>query len=801
MKLVRVAAATTGLATAALAFSAAGALGATAHTAVSGSLGGGLTTATSGLGLWVKVGKKTYKTTTVASSTQAHGVQAILFNTSDPAKRKIDVRLSPAVGGVMSLTATSTGTAPDSIGIDFKAVKNERWFGFGERADMVSRGGTAGASTVENYVSDGPWQPNEWKGVGATLPPGGSRGRMDSTYFPIPWTLSTRGYGVLIDRDETSRFAFGGKTAKTWSLDVDGAKLALRVFAAGTPAKTLGLYTSTTGRQPAAAAAWYFGPWFQAPGDPATQIATLKDAGSPTSVSMTYSHYLPCGSDRGHESAMIDRANLWHGAGMAVTTYFNPMVCDGYSEAFDPAVAAGALTKKADGTPYVYRYVASTTFHVGQYDFTNPLGVSQFQGLLQRAVDHGYDGWMEDFGEYTPLDSVATDGTPANAMHNLYPRLYHKAASDFADKAGKPLARFQRSGWSGTAKYAQVVWGGDPSTDWGFDGISSVVKNGIGMGLSGVSLWGSDIGGYFSLSSSVALLSSELLKRWVEVGFASGVMRNETDGVTASYVPRPQVTNPDVLPIWTKYSRLRTQLYPYLAAAQKQYDATGIPIMRALLLDYPTDSKAVAADTEYGFGPDVIAAPVLTKGATSRTAYLPKGTWVDLWRSAQMNPTTGGLEPTGAKLLTGAKDQTVAAPIDQIPLFVKAGAAIPLLTPDVWTLSPYGSDVIHLSDRESQRRIVAFPRGTWTGALGPAETLSSTEGTNTWALAIGGSKSRTYSIEASLGTLNHPFTPCSIKVGNTTLSPGSWSYKSSSKVLKATVTTTAATVTVKSACS
>ncbi|MEI7890153.1 MAG: hypothetical protein WCI34_07565, partial [Actinomycetes bacterium] len=207
-------------------------------------LTGGLNTASSSLGLWIKIGTKTYKSgSTVSSSTDGNGTQTIVFATSDPARRKISVTLGAEAGGIRPLSAVSTGGpgAPDSIGIDFKAVKNERWFGFGERADMVSRGGSAGASTVENYVSDGPWQPNEWRGVGATLPPGGSRGRMDSTYYPVPWTLSTRGYGVLIDRNDTSHFTFGGKTAKTWSVDVAGGTLALRVFAGGTPAQTLAL--------------------------------------------------------------------------------------------------------------------------------------------------------------------------------------------------------------------------------------------------------------------------------------------------------------------------------------------------------------------------------------------------------------------------------------------------------------------------------------------------------------------------------------------------------------------------------
>ncbi|MEI7890316.1 MAG: hypothetical protein WCI34_08390, partial [Actinomycetes bacterium] len=224
------------------------------------------------------------------------------------------------------------------------------------------------------------------------------------------------------------------------------------------------------------------------------------------------------------------------------------------------------------------------------------------------------------------------------------------------------------------------------------------------------------------------------------------------------------------------------------------------PMMRALMLNWPKDAKAVAADDEYQFGPDLLVAPVLAAGATTRKAYLPAGSWIDLWRSARMNPSTGALEPTGSTVLAGGADRTVAAPIDQIPLFVKAGAAIPLISPDVWTLSNYGTGVVHLSDRQDQRRIVTFPRGAWTGALGPGETLSSTEGTNTWALAIGGSATRTYSIEAALGTLNKPFVPCAVKLGTATLPTSAWSYNAASKVLTISATTRTGTVTAKSSC-
>ena len=772
---------------------------------------GGVRTAVPVTGLWFKEGTKTYKATTLVKGiTNSTGVIAngdgwiMSWKTSDPKHRVIDLAIHPSSTGVQTISAQVTGasTTPASIGIEFAAAKGERWAGFGERADAVIRGGGTKAQQVENYVSDGPWQPNEWDGVGKALPAGGSRGRLDATYFPVPWAMSTRSYGVLVDNNETSRFTFPSTSGKTWSTDVDGGLLKLRIFSAPDPAALLALYTQTTGRQPAAAAPYYFGPWLQAPGDPATVISKLKAAGSPTSLSMTYSHYLPCGSDRGHEQAMIDRANLWHEAGMAVTTYFNPMVCNTYGEVFPSAAAAGALAKKPNGDTYVYRYLASSIFNVGQFDFTSPAGDSIFKGLLQRAVDHGYDGWMEDFGEYTPLDATSSDATPGPAMHNLYPRLYHRSASEFAGSTSRPLARFQRSGWSGTAPYAQVVWGGDPSTDWGFDGLSSVVKDGLGMGMSGISLWGSDIGGYFSISDAVPALTSELLKRWVEVGFASGVMRNETDGLVGARKPltRPQVTDEDVLPIWSKYSKLRTQLYPYLSAAQKQYDSTGMPIMRSLLLTHPTDPKAITKEDEYMFGPDMLVAPVLAAGASTRKAYLPKGSLVDLWRSAAVSPTSGALEPSGAALKSGGTDVTVPAPIDQLPIFVKAGAVLPLISPDVFTLANYGSDVIHLGDREDSRRLVAFPRGSWSGALGVGETMSSTEGAGRWTLTLNGSSSRSYAISAALGSLTAPFTPCAVKLGTTTLPSSDWSYNAATKILRITATLKAGSISAAASC-
>src|SRR3712207_7341215 len=107
---------------------------------------------------------------------------------------------------------------------------------------------------------------------------------------------------------------------------------------------------------------------------------------------------------------------------------------------------------------YQYRYSTADQFLVSQVDFTSPGGRDFFGRLLRDAIDDGFDGWMEDFGEYTPPDARSADGTPGAAMHNLYPTLYHRTATEQTANAGRPIANYVRSGWTGTAAHARIVW-------------------------------------------------------------------------------------------------------------------------------------------------------------------------------------------------------------------------------------------------------------------------------------------------------------------------------------------------------
>jgi alpha-glucosidase (family GH31 glycosyl hydrolase) len=718
--------------------------------------------------------------TAVLSSTEGKRAYTAQLATTDPS-RTIGLRLSRSEKGVIALSAIVSGSnpQPDAVGIGFSAPKDERYFGFGERSNAVDQAG----ETVEDYVSDGPYQPEEYPLINLFTPPWGLRdGHADATYYPVPWLLSSKGYGVLVGNPEASYFRLGSDQPGGWSVEVTptpeggetGApvvgeinQLLLRFFAGPTPAKALGRFTAVTGRQPKPASPWLLGPWYQADGDEATEIAALRQADAPFSAIQTYTHYLPCGAQVGQEQAEADRVARAHDAGVAITTYFNPMICTNYQLAYQRAVDAGALTKDVTGNPYLYRYGANVdqNFMVSQFDFFTDTGRQQYGELLDQAVAAGYDGWMEDFGEYTPLDSRSGAGVLGTLTHNPYPTEYHCAAFDAIEAQDRPIVRFQRSGWTGSARCAQVVWGGDPTTAFGFDGLRSAVTQALSAGASGVAVWGSDIGGFFALGANA--LTPELLTRWVQLGAVSPVMRTEANGVAVPSKARPQVLDPDQIQNWRRYTKLHTQLYPYLSGALKEYRQTGMPVMRQLGLEYPDDERAAGTSDEFLVGDSLLAAPVLDQGATARSLYLPRGKWVDLWRSAKYRSGPGEIDLRKAKVLRGKRTVTVPAPLDQLPLMVRVGAVIPMLPASVDTLAPYGKNaqgVESLADVRARLRLLAFPKR-------PVIPIPD--------------DARHVEVEATLATLKDPFVPCALELDGKSLSRSAWSLNRNTGVLEA----------------
>ena len=211
--------------------------------------------------------------TAVSSAVRKAGALRMTVQTSDSQGATFALRISRAGEGIIEVEATLEGSTAEVLGIGaaWTATPDEHFYGLGERADAVQHRG----ARVESYVSDGPWTKDSRAVISALLPAPGFRARDDATYFPVPWILSSRGYGVLVDNDETAYHDLATpRRPDVWSIEVVGAPegmaarpapstLRFRVFAGPRPADVLRRFTAAVGRQPPPAAPWVFGPWYE----------------------------------------------------------------------------------------------------------------------------------------------------------------------------------------------------------------------------------------------------------------------------------------------------------------------------------------------------------------------------------------------------------------------------------------------------------------------------------------------------------------------------------------------------------
>ena len=232
------------------------------------------------------------------------------------------------------------------------------------------------------------------------------------------------------------------------------------------------------------------------------------------------------------------------------------------------------------------------------------------------------------------------------------------------------------------------------------------------------------------------------------------------------------------LGVWRRYTKLHTEPNPTGAPPMRSTGDSGMPILRALALAFPDDEVGAAREDQFMAGPDLLAAPVLTPGATRRRLHLPAGAWIDWWRSVHERPTDGGFDLAQARLLKGPTDTTLPAPRDQLPLLVRAGAVLPLLSADVDTLADrYAAPgVVTAAQRESTRSVLAFPRGTTRRRMGDGERLTSIERRGRWELRVRGKRRRTYRLQASVRAMRTPFVPARVTLSGRPVKRRRWSY-------------------------
>ncbi|MGC1783483.1 MAG: TIM-barrel domain-containing protein [Acidobacteriaceae bacterium] len=277
-------------------------------------------------------------------------------------------------------------------------------------------------------------------------------------------------------------------------------------------------------------------------------------------------------------------------------------------------------------------------------------------------VDMGVDGWWPDQG----------DGFDA-ASHLARNRMYFEGQQMY--RPNRRVYALHRNGYAGMQRYASFLWSGDIDSSW--ETLRTHIPNAINTGLSGIPYWGTDIGGFVPTQE----YTGELYVRWFQFGAFNPLFRSHgrdwrlhlpwgwnTGKIgfpeTRRFHPDPaELHNAAVEPICRKYLELRYQLMPYLYSAVQQTCDTGLPVIRALWLHYPEDATAVARRDEYLYGRDRLVAPVAEKGAGSRSLYLPRGTWYDFWTQTK---------------LEGGREITRNVDLATIPLYVRAGAVLPM---------------------------------------------------------------------------------------------------------------------------
>ena len=531
---------------------------------------------------------------------------------------------------------------------------------------------------------------------------GGVKG--SSTYKPIPFFMSTTGYGLWVDTTGEATFDMNASDRDEVVVDVATNRLRIVLFTGPKFPLILDHFTALAGRA-VLPPYWAFAPWkgrdfHRNDAEVLEDVDRTRALGLPASVILidspwaeTYNDYKFNPKQFADAPAMIQHLHnegfklvLWHTSW--INSKSDPPGEDGFAgkiaplaENYQEAADQGLFVKNLDGTPYVGRWWKGQGSLI---DFTNPKAKSWWQDQVRQAIHAGADGFKDDDAEGNFLGDVKfADGTDTRLMRNRYGVLYNNAMEELIQKDlkgnGVLFARSVTTGANGIG----LLWGGDNEASFSpGNGLPTVVTAGLGAGMSGMPLWTADLGGYEKTASTPDPL---LLMRWTEYAAFSPAMEVMSSANIGPWDFDKSTGGHQALDVYRKYAVLHMSLFPYRYAAALEAAKTGMPIMRALVLEYQDDPHARTAKDEYLFGPDMLVAPVIDEG-TQRTVYLPPGQWVNYWT---------GAETTGNQVIVAE------APVETIPVFVRAGAVIPKIPEDVMTLVPQkesGNTSVHTLD-------------------------------------------------------------------------------------------------------
>jgi alpha-D-xyloside xylohydrolase len=449
----------------------------------------------------------------------------------------------------------------------------------------------------------------------------------EQAYKNVPFFMTNRGYGVFVNNSGKVSFEIASERCHRTQFSVPGETLDYFVIYGPTPKEVLEKYTALLGR-PALPPPWSFGLWlstsFTTNYDEATVnefIKGMKDREIPLSVFhydcfwMRAFHWCDFEWDPAvfpDPKGMLKR--LHEQQGLKVCVWMNPYIGQ-ESKLFEEGKAGGFLLKRPNGDVWQWDKWQPGLALV---DFTNPAARKWFQDKLSALIDMGVDALKTDFGERIPTDVAYFDGSDPVRMHNYYTQIYNQTVFEVLEaKKGKgEVVLFARSATAGGQKYP-VHWGGDCWSD--FMAMAESLRAGLSLGMSGFGYWSHDIGGFEGKPPV------ELYKRWVAFGLLSSHSR--LHGSQSYRVP--WIYDDDAVDVLRLFVKLKCSLMPYLWAKAMEAHETGVPMMRAMHLEFPDDPACDTLDRQYMLGDSLLVAPVFTQDG-SVSYYVPEGRWTKL---------------------------------------------------------------------------------------------------------------------------------------------------------------------------
>ena len=571
-------------------------------------------------------------------------------------KNPLRIVFEDSTGTVLNEDDPSNGMGWDGneVRVWKKRSQDEFYFGLGEKTGTLNRTGksfTMWNSDIPAYKAD-----------------------TDPLYQSVPFFYGIKGgraYGIFFDNSYRSSFDFGKESQERYSFGAEGGEINYYFFAGPSPKEILARFTELVGRMPLPPR-WSLGyqqcRWSYYPESRVRKLAaTFREKKIPCDVI-----YLDIDYMEGFRIFTWNKKNFPEPKkmigdlakeGFKFVVIVDPGIkVDSSYSAYQTGSVGNIFLKYPNGKPFVGKvWPGDCAFP----DFSNPDARMWWGNNFKSLTEAGVRGFWNDMNEPSVFDgpnkTVALDVvhydnglyTSQAKNHNTYGMLMTQATYE-GIRGLRPDERpfvLTRASYAGGQRYA-AAWTGDNESRW--DNLEMALSMSLGVSISGQPFVGSDIGGF------IGSPSGELFARWLQLGVFTPLMRAHS--VIDSPDKEPWVFGPKYEEVNRETIELRYKFLPYVYTVMYKASRTGIPAMRPLYFEYPNDPSFIWNEDEFMFGDDLLVAPVLWPGDTTRTLRLPEGEWYDYWTD---------------KRYEGGKQFRVSAPIDRLPIFVKAGATIP----------------------------------------------------------------------------------------------------------------------------